>query len=190
MEETIQGRKLFAEIRYLKLRHPVYQDHEKKIIIHSIYFTFILSLRMVKLSTSVNFAITVVIILIWSTFLNIFLQFMRGKRSTLVNFVRNPLLHQQPEETMKKLQRNQGFALKVLLVQFWQMFERLRYVFTSTKAELVQVNHTPNICLRNFINKKVGNRKINPTFIIKSCILGAQFIRIPTIFINKPFSGN
>ena len=99
---------------------------------YSICFTFILSLRMVKLSTSVNFAITVVIILIWSTFLNIFLQFMRGKRSTLVNFVRNPSLHQQPEETMKKLQRNQGFALKVLQVQFWQMSESLRYVFTST----------------------------------------------------------
>ena len=36
-----------------------------------------------------------------------------------------------------------------------KIFETIFY----TKAELVQVNHTPIICLRNFINKKVGNRK-------------------------------
>ena len=32
-------------------------------------------------------------------------------------------------------------------------------IILITKAELVKVNQTPIICLRNFINKKVGNRK-------------------------------
>ena len=32
-------------------------------------------------------------------------------------------------------------------------------IMTTYKAELVQVNHTPIICQRNFIGKKVGNRK-------------------------------
>ena len=32
-------------------------------------------------------------------------------------------------------------------------------IFETTKAELVQVNHTPIICLKNVTNKKVGNRK-------------------------------
>ena len=32
-----------------------------------------------------------------------------------------------------------------------------------SKAELLQLKLTPIICLMNFINKKVGNRKIKPT---------------------------
>ena len=32
-------------------------------------------------------------------------------------------------------------------------------IHIPTKAELVQVNHTPIICLENVTNKKVGNRK-------------------------------
>ena len=34
-------------------------------------------------------------------------------------------------------------------------------LMTNTKAELVQVNHTPIICLRNFINKKSKIEKTN-----------------------------
>ena len=48
-----------------------------------------------------------------------------------------------------------------------------QHFISDAKAELVYVNHTPIICLRNFMNKKVGNK---PTFItyisFKSCILG------------------
>ena len=35
----------------------------------------------------------------------------------------------------------------------------------NTKAELLQLNHTPFICMGNFINKKVGNpkKKLSPS---------------------------
>ena len=36
----------------------------------------------------------------------------------------------------------------------------------STKAELLQLKPHPFICMRNFINKKVGNQKTMPTFIM------------------------
>ena len=52
----------------------------------------------------------------------------------------------------------------------------LNYVLEIGKAELVQVNHTPIICLRNFIHKKSEIVKTKTTFIIgisfKICILG------------------
>ena len=38
----------------------------------------------------------------------------------------------------------------------------------GSKAGLVQVNGTPIICLRNFINKKVGNRKNQSHFYYKN----------------------
>ena len=63
---------------------------------------------------------------------------------------------------------------------------------TSTKAELVQVNHTPIICLRNFIDKKVGNEKTKLSFIMKTfkdvywgCIVYSN----SNFFLNKTFSG-
>ena len=36
----------------------------------------------------------------------------------------------------------------------------------TTKSELLQLKPHPFICMRNFINKKVGNQKTMPTFII------------------------
>ena len=36
----------------------------------------------------------------------------------------------------------------------------------ASKAELLQLKPHPFICMRNFINKKVGNRKTKPIFII------------------------
>ena len=36
----------------------------------------------------------------------------------------------------------------------------------TVKAELLQLKPHPFICMGNFIDKKFGNRKIKPTFII------------------------
>ena len=38
---------------------------------------------------------------------------------------------------------------------------------TGSKAELVQVNHNPIICLRNFIKKKLEIEKTKPTSVFK-----------------------
>ena len=40
---------------------------------------------------------------------------------------------------------------------FWKM--HINFIGTKTKAELLQLKPHPFICTRNYINKKVGNRK-------------------------------
>ena len=62
----------------------------------------------------------------------------------------------------------------------------------SSKAELVQVIHTPIICLRNLNIKRLEIKETKSTFIIKTFKVFyevASFIRIPTFFNNKTFSG-
>ena len=38
----------------------------------------------------------------------------------------------------------------------------------NRKFELVQINHTPIICPRNFVNKKVRNRKNQDHYVIST----------------------
>ena len=84
---------------------------------------------MVKLSTDVNFVPIAAITQIWSIYWNIFLLFMRERKSILANFVRDHLLRWVPKEVMKKLQMKREFVREVLQVQFWHTLEKSRYVF-------------------------------------------------------------
>ena len=59
---------------------------------------------------------------------------------------------------MKKKWIFKQSAAPTLATLAWACWEK-DYIKNYHKAELVQVNYTPIICLRNFINKKVGNPK-------------------------------
>ena len=56
-----------------------------------------------------------------------------------------------------QLRNNSGDDDVIELMFCNRVYKLIEYL--DGKAELVQVNHTLIICLRNFINKKVGNRK-------------------------------
>ena len=75
--------------------------------------------------------------------------------------------------------------------EFTKVSINLIMLCKSTKAEILQLNHTQFICRIKFSNEKVANRKLSPpsihllklifTDIIKVCL----FFRFPTFLLIK-----